>query len=344
MKKNGRLRILVTGGLGFIGSNFVRYVLQNRDWEVTNLDKQTYSGNPENLRDVEKNPRYRWVREDITDTETVCRLTAETDLIVHFAAETHVDRSILDSQAFLKTNVMGTHCLLEAARKSSVKLFLHVSTDEVYGSVEKGESLETDPLLPNSPYAASKAASDLLARSYHVTYGFPVIVTRCSNNFGPYQYPEKALPLLITNALEDRPFPLYGDGNHVRDWLYVLDHVKALVLLIEKGTPGEIYNIGGISSLPNKEMVFGMLKLMNKPESLVQKVADRPGHDRRYALHCGKLQSLGWSAETPFEIALQETVAWYRSHETWWRPLKEEIGFSGYYRQQYADRLKKADA
>lgn len=337
------MRVLVTGGLGFIGSNFVRYVLRNRDWEVTNLDKQTYSGNPENLRDVEKNPRYRWVREEITDAETVRRLMSHADVVVHFAAETHVDRSILDSQAFLKTNVMGTHCLLEAARHSSVKLFLHVSTDEVYGSVEKGESLENDPLLPNSPYAASKAASDLVARSYNVTYGLPVIITRCSNNFGPYQYPEKALPLLITNAIDDQSFPLYGDGRHVRDWIYVLDHVKALVLLVEKGTPGEIYNIGGTFSLSNREMVSLVLGHMNKPESLIQKVADRPGHDRRYALHCGKLKSLGWSAQTTFDTALKETLDWYGSHENWWRPLKKGAGFSGYYQQQYARRLEKTE-
>lgn len=328
-------RLLVTGGLGFIGSNFIRHILKTTDWSVTNLDKQTYAGNPENLRDLEKNPQYRWVKGDIAEAPVVDPLMAETDIIVHFAAETHVDRSLRDPQTFLRTNIVGTHTLLEAARRSPITLFLHVSTDEVYGSVETGESTETDPLLPNSPYAASKASSDLIARSYHVTHGLPVIVTRCSNNFGPFQFPEKALPLLITNALEDKPFPLYGDGQNVRDWLFVRDHVEAILLLIEKGTPGEIYNIGGTCSLTNRQLVSTVLDLMGKPISLINQVADRPGHDRRYALNCDKLRRLGWNPAISFEEALRQTVSWYQNNEGWWQHIKEGAEFKSYYQSQY---------
>lgn len=330
-------RLLVTGGLGFIGSNFIRYVLEHEDWLVTNLDKQTYSGNPENLKEWEKDARYRFVCDDIGNANVVNGLMKEADIVVHFAAETHVDRSILDSQEFLKTNVMGTHVLLEAARHSSIKLFLHVSTDEVYGSVGEGESKETDPLNPNSPYAASKAASDLLARSYQRTHQVPVLITRCSNNFGPYQYPEKAIPLLITNALENIPFPLYGDGQHVRDWLYVLDHVTALLLLMKKGVVGEIYNIGGTCSSGNKDLFRKILKEMGKPLDLLQTVKDRLAHDRRYALNCDKLKALGWKPQTPFHTAMESTLQWYRDHEAWWRPLKQEKSFQKYYQRQYSN-------
>jgi len=331
-------KILVTGGLGFIGSNFVRHVLQTKDWHILNLDLKTYSGNPENLKEFSGNPRYQWIHADITDPTAVKPLMGQVSTVIHFAAETHVDRSILDGTSFVKTNVLGTQVLLEAARENNMKLFLHVSTDEVYGSVAQGESLETDPLLPNSPYAASKASSDLMARAYHVTHGLPVVVTRCSNNFGPYQYPEKALPLLITNAMRDIPFPLYGDGSHVRDWLYVIDHVKALILLLEKGVPGEIYNIGGSFSISNRDLVNQVLGIMKKPTTLIQPVADRPGHDRRYALNCDKLKKLGWKPETSFQEALHETIRWYQAHKDWWQPLIEKKSFQTYYKKQYEDR------
>ena len=333
------MRLLITGGLGFIGSNFVRHILKETDWNVINLDKQTYSGNPENLKEFEENPRYRWVKGDIIDPGVVLPLMEKTDIVVHFAAESHVDRSIEDAQVFLKTNILGTQTLLEAARLNKIRIFLHVSTDEVYGSVATGSSTETDSLLPNSPYASSKASSDLLVRSYIITYGLPAIISRCSNNFGPYQFPEKAIPLLITNALQDEPFPLYGDGRHVRDWIYVSDHVRALMFLIAKGTPGEIYNIGGTCSLSNKELVFKTLSLMEKPKTLVRSVHDRPGHDRRYALDCRKMKSLGWAPQTNFEEALQQTVDWYRSHREWWMAIKQKKDFKEYYKQQYAARL-----
>ena len=336
------MKLLVTGGLGFIGSSFIRYRLEHDpSCSIVNLDCQTYSGNPENLRDIENNPRYRWVKGDIVDAEVVGPLMQEAECVVHFAAESHVDRSILDSSAFLRTNVQGTHVLLEAAKKYGIELFVHVSTDEVYGSVEKGESVESDPLEPNSPYAASKAASDLLVRSYHVTHKLPTIITRCSNNFGPYQFPEKALPLLMTNALEEKPFPLYGSGENVRDWIYVLDHAKAISFLIRKGNVGEIYNIGGTYSAQNKILFTKILELMQKPASLLHIVADRPGHDKRYALNCDKLKRLGWSPETPFEAALEQTINWYCERTDWWQPLKYGTDFQHYYTSQYASRAMK---
>ncbi|MBI4366922.1 MAG: dTDP-glucose 4,6-dehydratase [Deltaproteobacteria bacterium] len=333
------MHILVTGGLGFIGSNFVRHVLRAREWSITNLDLQTYAGNPANLRDCETDPRYRFVRGDIADPATVQPLMDAADVVVHFAAETHVDRSIHDGQAFVRTNVVGTQVLLEAARRAGVRCFCHVGTDEVYGSIEAGASIETDALLPNSPYAASKAAADLLVRAYHATHGVPAIVTRCSNNFGPYQFPEKAIPLLITNAMEDKPFPLYGDGRQVRDWLYVEDHADALVFLLEHGRPGEIYNIGGTCALPNHELVAKILDGMGKPRALIRRVPDRPAHDRRYAVNCDKLRALGWRPRTQFEAALRDTIHWYEQHAEWWRPLKGEEMFTRYYERQYAARL-----
>lgn len=336
------MKLLVTGGLGFIGSNFVRYILtRHEDWRVVNLDLCTYAGNPSSLEDIAGNKRYNWVRGDIADPAAVDSCLEGVGAVVHFAAESHVDRSILDSSAFLRTNVMGTHVLLEAARRRGVKRFLHVSTDEVYGSVAKGFSKEGDPLAPNSPYAASKAASDLVARSYFVTHGLGVIITRASNNFGPYQYPEKALPLLITNLIDDRPYPLYGDGLHVRDWVYVGDHVRALELVLRKGRLGEVYNIGGTFSCPNKELVGKVLALMGKPKSLIEPVPDRPGHDRRYALNCAKLKRLGFRPQIRFEEALVETIAWYKNHESWWRALKRETGFKSYIDKQYGGRLTR---
>ena len=333
------MKLLVTGGLGFIGSNFVRHVVTTKDWSVVNLDKQTYSGNPENLRDVENHPRYCFIKGDIADTNVVRPLMDDVDIVVHFAAETHVDRSILDAQAFLKTNVLGTHVLLEAAKERKISRFVHVSTDEVYGSVREGESREADPLLPNSAYAASKAASDLLVRSYFQTFQLPTIVTRCSNNFGPYQYPEKALPLLITNALEGKSFPLYGRGENIRDWIYVVDHVTALMTIIEKGVVGEIYNVGGTCSISNQELFTKVLADMGKPLDLLKSVSDRPGHDFRYALNCDKLRSLGWKPEAPFSDALQTTIRWYQERTDWWQPIKHGEDFRQYYRQQYAHRL-----
>jgi len=274
------MRILVTGGLGFIGSNFVRHILEKYPaYTIINIDKKTYAGNPENLKDIKSSPRYKWLKADITDRKKVSEAMKNADAVVHFAAETHVDRSILAPAEFIKTNVMGTQTLLESAKAHKISRFVHVSTDEVYGSKETGKSGEGDALMPNSPYAASKAASDLLARSYWVTYGVPCIITRCTNNFGPYQYPEKMLPLLITNAFQDRDFPLYGDGLQVRDWVYVLDHVKALDAVLHRGFAGETYNIGTMNEWTNFNLAKTVLKIMGKPESLIKKVQDRPGHD-----------------------------------------------------------------
>lgn len=334
------MRLLVTGGLGFIGSNFIRHVLSSRrEARIVNLDALTYAGNPQNLADIAGNPRYRWIKGDIADPKAVDRCMEGVDAVVHFAAETHVDRSILDAARFLRTNVVGTQTLFDAALRHGVGRFVSVSTDEVYGSVTRGFSREGDPLEPNSPYAASKAASDLLARSYFVTHKLPVIVTRASNNFGPYQYPEKALPLMITNWLDDEPFPLYGDGRQVRDWLYVLDHARAIDLVLSKGKPGEIYNIGGTEHCPNKALIERVRRLMDKPRTLICPVADRPGHDRRYALNCAKLKALGFKHAYGFPEALISTIDWYRRHEAWWRPLKKRGGYKSYYSKQYASRL-----
>ncbi|MDD5655882.1 MAG: dTDP-glucose 4,6-dehydratase [Elusimicrobia bacterium] len=334
------MRLLVTGGLGFIGSNFIRHFLaRNPAARVVNLDLRTYAGNPANLAGLAAGRRYRWVRGDIADPAAVDRAMKGADAVVHFAAETHVDRSILDASAFLRTNVVGTQVLLDAALRRRVGRFVHVGTDEVYGSVARGLSREGDVLAPNSPYAASKAAADLLVRSYTVTHGLPAVITRASNNFGPYQYPEKALPLMITNWLGGRPFPLYGDGRNVRDWLFVLDHARALELVLRKGRPGEIYNIGGTHSCDNRGLIDAVRCVMGVGPELVRRVPDRPGHDRRYALDCGKLKALGFSHAYDFKAALRLTVEWYRAHEPWWRPLKAAGGYRAYYRAQYARRL-----
>ncbi len=333
------MKILVTGGLGFIGSNFIRHILKARPtWSIVNLDKRTYAGNPANLQEVARNARYRWVRADICDPEAVEKAMAGCSLVAHFAAETHVDRSILDAGAFLRTNVLGTQVLLDAALRQGVERFLHVSTDEVYGSIPKGLSKEGDILEPNSPYAASKAASDLLVRSYFVTHKAPVVTTRASNNYGPFQYPEKALPLMVTNFMEDKPFPMYGDGRQVRDWLHVADHARAILLCLEKGVLGETYNIGGSYTCENRELIEKVLKLMKKSTDLVKKVEDRKGHDRRYALDCSKLKKLGFRHAYDFESGLKETIKWYQTHEQWWRPLKVDGGYRTYYQKQYAAR------
>lgn len=332
------MKILVTGGSGFIGSNFVRHLLAAHPQDsVINLDKLTYAGNPENLRDVERHPRYRFVKGDICDAALVQELLPGTDAIVHMAAETHVDRSNLGADDFLRTNVTGTYTLLEAARQLKVGRFVLVSTDEVYGSIAVGAARETDPLNPSNPYSASKAAGDLLARAYWHTHRLPVLITRSSNNFGPYQYPEKVIPLFVTNALEDRPLPLYGDGRNVRDWLYVLDNCAAIDLVLRKGQEGEIYNIGGGNEVENVALTRAILDLLGKPETFITPVADRPGHDRRYALDSGKVRGLGWQPAHSFAAALGSTVEWYRTHETWWKPIKSGA-FKAYYASQYSAR------
>jgi dTDP-glucose 4,6-dehydratase len=332
------VRVLVTGGAGFIGSHFVRHLLRTYpEYEVVNLDKLTYAGNPANLAGVAGNPRYWFVKGDITDGPLVREVMAGCDAVVNFAAESHVDRSIQDAGDFIRTDVFGTWVLLEAARACRVGRYLQVSTDEVYGSIPAGAFREADPLRPSSPYAASKAGGDHMVLAYWHTHRQPVIVTRAANNFGPNQYPEKVIPLFITNALDDQPLPLYGDGRQVRDWLYVLDHCAALDLVLHKGTDGEVYNVGGGHELENIVLTRRILELLGKPDSLIRPVADRPGHDRRYAVDTAKLRALGWRPAHAFEDALAETVAWYRANEPWWRPLKSGE-FLAYYRRQYGSR------
>jgi dTDP-glucose 4,6-dehydratase len=317
------MRLLVTGGSGFIGTNFVRDQLaRHPERSVVNLDALTYAGNPANLADLAADPRYVFVRGDIRDAALVGELMGEVDAVVHFAAESHVDRSITDPGAFVSTNVQGTFTLLEAARRDGVDRFLHVSTDEVYGSIAEGAFRETDPLRPSSPYSASKAGSDLLALAYHMTHGLPVVVTRCSNNYGPYQFPEKLIPLFVTNLLEGRKVPVYGSGTNVREWIYVLDHCRAIDFVLDRGAPGEVYNIGSGVEKTNLEITDALLRLLGRDESAVEHVDDRKGHDFRYAIDCSKLRALGWTPAFGFEEALAETVDWYRANEAWWRPLK----------------------
>jgi len=334
------ITILVTGGAGFIGSNFIHYLASvHPDWSVINLDKLTYAGNPENLQGVDDRDGYRFVHGDICDREVVGPLVAECDYVVNFAAETHVDRSIHDPGDFILTDVFGTYVLLEAFREAErPKRFIQISTDEVYGAVETGSSRESDPLAPRNPYSASKAGADRLAYSYFVTYDVPVIVTRASNNYGPRQYPEKVIPLFVTNALEDRPLPLYGDGMQIRDWLHVDDHARAIDLVLERGITGETYNIGGEHELANIELTKKVLEILGKPESLIEPVQDRPGHDRRYSLDTGKLRNLGWRPETEFDEGLSATVAWYRDHPEWWQRIKNSSAdYRDFHRKQYGD-------
>ena len=334
------MRLLITGGAGFIGSNFVRYVLTQHDqWEVTNLDKLTYAGNLENLKDVQDNARYQFIQGDIADRELMDKvLTQGFDAIINFAAESHVDRSILDASPFIDTNIHGTEVLLEGVRKHRIQRFIQVSTDEVYGSIDKGSFSESSPLSPNSPYAASKAAADLLCRAYWKTYHTPVIITRCTNNYGPYQFPEKLIPLAITNALEDKPIPVYGDGLNARDWIFVADHCQALDVIVEKGRPGEIYNIAGSDEKTNLGIIYQLLELLGKPRSLIQFVTDRPGHDRRYALDTEKINGkLGWKPANSVEEALATTVDWYLEHKSWWRRIKSGE-YAQYYRRMYSQR------
>jgi dTDP-glucose 4,6-dehydratase len=334
------MKMLVTGGAGFIGSAFVRMMIGGRN-EVVNLDKLTYAGNLENLTSVADAPGYRFVHGDICDAELVNALVGDTrpDVIVNFAAESHVDRSILSPEPVIQTNFRGAFTLLEVARRHKTPRFLHVSTDEVYGSIDPPhEADENYPLRASSPYSASKAGSDLLALSYFTTYKLPVTVTRASNNYGPYQFPEKLIPLMISNAIENKPLPIYGDGMQIRDWLYVDDHCRAIFAAIEKGRSGEIYNIGGSRALPNLEVVRKILAALGKPESLMQTVVDRPGHDRRYALTTGKLtRETGWRALMPFEEGLQATIAWYRDNEAWVSRVKSGE-YQKYYEQNYSGR------
>ena len=335
-------KLLVTGGAGFIGSAFIRLVVTSGDFsEVVNLDKLTYAGNLENLLPIADDPRYRFVHGDICDAALVNNLVAELkpDAIVHFAAESHVDRSILSPAPVFETNLRGTFTLLEAARLNATPRFLHVSTDEVYGSIDAPhEADEHYPLRASSPYSASKAGSDLLALSYFITYKLPVTVTRASNNYGPYQFPEKLIPLMISNALADQPLPIYGDGMQVRDWLFVDDHCRAILAALDRGRPGEVYNIGGSRSIANVEVVKMMLALLGKPESLMVTVKDRPGHDRRYALSSEKLaRETGWESQMPFEQGLQSTIDWYRANAPWTARVKSGA-YQNYYRENYSAR------
>jgi len=320
------MKLLVTGGAGFIGSNFIRQMIDSPvDWEVINLDILTYAGNLNNLKGIEKNPRYTFIKGDICNRDIVNTIldNHKVDAIVHFAAESHVDRSIADAAAFVMTNILGTHTLLECARSHTIPKFIHISTDEVYGSTMGRSFNETDILSPSSPYSASKAGSDLLALSYFTTYNLPVIITRCTNNFGPYQFPEKLIPLFVTNLLDGKKVPVYGTGKNVRDWVHVSDHCRAVEFLLEHGTPGEIYNVGGGNEKTNLEITHKILDLLFMDDSRIEYVMDRPGHDFRYSLDCSKLHALGWKPRYSFDDALKETISWYSRNEWWWRPLKK---------------------
>jgi dTDP-glucose 4,6-dehydratase len=331
-------KILITGGAGFIGSNFVRMMLNKYpDYEVVVYDAMTYAGNMENLADC-SGPRMEFVEADIRDPEAAEAAIAEIDAVVNFAAESFVDRSILEPDSFITTDVLGTHVLLEAAKKRGIERFVHISTDEVYGDVPVGCSPETAPILPNSPYSASKAGGELLARSYFVTYGLPVMITRGSNTYGPYQHPEKLIPLFVTNAIDDKPLPMYGDGSQVRDWLHVLDHCSGVDLVLHKGKAGEAYNVGGGNERTNKQVTELILKYTGKGPELIKHVADRPGHDRRYCIDTAKLRGLGWTTGPAFEDGLRETVEWYMSHESWWRAAKEAKEFKRFSEAWYEKR------
>ena len=316
------MKILVTGGAGFIGSNYIRMIFKRYpDIEIINFDKLTYAGNPDNLRDISASG-YTFIKGDICDPYAVNKAMEGVDTVVHFAAESHVDRSIDDGSVFVRTNVLGTNTLLNCALQLDIKKFIHVSTDEVYGSIEEGSFIEGDPLEPSSPYSSSKAGSDLLAMSYYITYGLPVSITRCTNNFGPYQYPEKLMPLFITNLMEGKKVPVYGTGLNIRDWIYVDDHCSGIDFVFNKGNSGEIYNIGGGSELTNLEITHRILKMLGKDESSIEFVEDRKGHDLRYSLDCTKLYKMGWKPEYDFNTALESTVRWYQDNRWWWEPLK----------------------
>ena len=316
------MKLFVTGAAGFIGSNYVRWALANSDHEITVFDKLTYAGNLDNIRDVLDDRRCRFVHGDICDPDAVLANLDGHDAVVHFAAESHVDRSIVDPYAFVTTNTFGTSVLCEVARQVAVERFLHISTDEVYGSIESGSFDENDRLTPRSPYSAAKAGSDLIALSYHTTYGLPVVVTRCSNNYGPYQFPEKLIPLFTTNLLDGKRVPLMGDGGNVRDWIHVEDHNRAAQLVLDRGVVGEIYNIGAHNEITNREITTRLLALTGRDESFIEWIPDRLGHDRRYSVEIDKVAALGWKVERDFETGLAQTVDWYRDHRDWWEPLK----------------------
>ena len=317
------MRLFVTGAAGFIGSNYLRYVLEHSDDSVVVFDALTYAGNLPSIEDL-LGPRVEFVKGDITDRDAVDAAMKGCDAVVHFAAESHVDRSIVDPDAFVRTNCDGTNVMCDVARHHEVDRFLHISTDEVYGSVEEGSSLETDPLDPRSPYSASKAGSDLIALSYHTTYGLPVVVTRSSNNFGPYQFPEKVIPLFTTNLLDGKTVPLYGDGLNIRDWCYVEDNCAGVDTVLRKGAVGEVYNIGAGNEITNRELTDRLVELCGRDDSAIDYVDDRLGHDRRYSVDCSKAQALGWRCEREFPDALECTVAWYRDNRSWWEPLKAQ--------------------
>lgn len=335
--------LLVTGGCGFIGSNFVRQQLEMySDVAIVNVDKLTYAGNLENLADIENDPRYRFERGDICDRDFIDRVLASSsiDAVVNFAAESHVDRSILDSGPFIQTNIVGTQVLLDASRAANISRYLQVSTDEVYGTLgEDGYFTEDTPLAPNSPYSASKTAADLLVRSYFHTYGFPAVTTRCSNNYGPYQFPEKLIPLFISNALKDEALPVYGKGNNVRDWIHVLDHCRGIDAALRNGEPGEVYNFGGNSELQNLELTFKLLDALGKPRTLIRHVEDRAGHDFRYAIDTTRVEhELGWKPQMDFETGLRSTIDWYLANKNWAERIQSGQ-YRDYYETQYGKRL-----
>jgi dTDP-glucose 4,6-dehydratase len=338
--------LVVTGGCGFIGSNFVRDQLERySEQSIVNIDKLTYAGNPENLTDVEGDPRYRLEKLDICDRSSIQALLAavKPDAVVNFAAESHVDRSILDSGPFIQTNVVGTQVLLDASRQAKISRFVQVSTDEVYGSLgTEGFFTEETPLAPNSPYSASKTAADVLVRAYCHTFGFPAVITRCSNNYGPYQFPEKIIPLFISRALEDKPLPVYGKGENVRDWIHVLDHCRGIDAALRQGRPGEVYNLGGHEEIRNIDLTRMLLELLGKPQTLIEFVSDRPGHDLRYAIDCSKAErELGWKPQVDFRQGIRDTIAWYKANTPWVTRIKTG-DYLKYYEQQYGDRHGKS--
>jgi len=320
------MKLFVTGAAGFIGSNYARWVLANTDHQVTIYDALTYAGNMESINDIVDGDRCRFIHADICDRDAVLQGMDGHDAVVHFAAESHVDRSILDPDAFVRTNVFGTNVLCDVARQVGVQKFLHISTDEVYGTIDEGSFIETDILTPRSPYSAAKAGSDLIALSYVTTYGLPVVVTRCSNNFGPYQFPEKVIPLFTTNLLDGKQVPLYGDGGNVRDWIHVEDHNRAAHLVLTDGVVGEVYNIGAHQEMTNRELTYALLALCGRDDSYIRPVADRLGHDRRYSVNIDKVSALGWRMERSFEESLESTVRWYSDQRWWWEPLKAKAG------------------